>query len=463
VYSGGIAGSEGTIYTGIGPFDIQPGSKMTYGRMSYSRGALKFGVFANLVEAEAPNLLVPDPSTGGPLRLNFKTQTYDVELGHAALIGANQTLTYGGNFRRNNFDITLAPAAEDRNELGAYIQDEIFLEPFRLSLGARIDKFDNIDDPVFSPRVTASYRFANDHAFRVGFNRAFRSPSTVNNYLNIALVNPIDLRGLAPLLPPPFQPLVAQPFPLVVRAVGSELPIGTTAQGPLKEESLTAYEVAYTGTIGGRTTLGVAFYINDMDDNVNFVQLPNNLDPYTAANPPPGWRLPPVIIAQMGQLGIFLPRTAFTYQNLGPLRHKGVELSIDQRVNRAVNLFANYSRQSDPEVLDDPNPYPSIELAIPPSNRFNLGGTYSGSRLLGSLTVNHTDKSFWSDVLTSDFHGYTDAFTMVNGSFGVRWNDGRITTSIKSTNLLNRQIQQHVFGDILGRTVTAELRFDLRR
>jgi hypothetical protein len=138
-------------------------------------------------------------------------------------------------------------------------------------------------------------------------------------------------------------------------------------------------------------------------------------------------------------------------------------LSIDHRVNRAVNLFVNYSRQSDPEVLDDPNPYPSIELAIPPSNRFNLGGTYSGSRLLGSLTVNHTDKSFWSDVLTSDFHGYTDAFTMVNGSFGVRWNDGRITTSIKSTNLLNRQIQQHVFGDILGRTVTAELRFDLRR
>ena len=56
------------------------------------------------------------------------------------------------------------------------------------------------------------------------------------------------------------------------------------------------------------------------------MQLPNNLDPYTPANPPPGWQLPPVILGQMAQLGIFLPRTAFTYLNLGPLRQKGLEL-----------------------------------------------------------------------------------------------------------------------------------------
>ena len=75
-------------------------------------------------------------------------------------------------------------------------------------------------------------------------------------------------------------------------------------------------------------------------------------------------------------------------------------------------------------------------------------------------TVNYTDEAFWSDVLTSAFHGVTDSFTMVNGSFGVRWSDGRITTSIKSTNLFNESIQQHVFGDLLRRSVTAEVRFD---
>ena len=461
-YSAGIAGTRGTIYTGIGPFDIQPGSVMGYGRVSYSRGATRVSAFTNIVNADAPNLLVPNPSTGRPLQLDFKTQTFDIEASHATVIGTRQTVSYGGNYRRNQFDITLAPLAEDRNEVGAYAQDDIFLDRLRLSIGVRIDKFGNLDDPAFSPRLSASYRVADEHVLRAGFNRAFRSPSSINNYLDISLISPVDLRGLAPLLPPPAQPLVANPFPLVVRAIGSEIPIGSTAQAPLKQESLTAFELAYTGTVRNNTTLSAAFYVNDMDDNINFVQLPNNRDPYTAANPPPGWQLGGLILAGMAQLGIFLPRTAFTYLNLGPIRQKGVELSVDHRVNSSLHTFANYSWQGEPGILDDPDPYPEVEISLPPTHRFNIGGTYTGRRVLGSLVVNYTDKGFWTDVLNSPYHGFTDAFTMVNGSIGMRWNS-RVTTTVKSTNLLNRQIQQHVFGDILGRTVTAEVRFDLAR
>jgi len=461
-YAAGIAGTRGTIYTGIGPFDIQPGSTMGYGRLSYARGSARFGAFTNIVDAEAPNLLVPDPVTRRPLELNFKTRTYDVEGSHAVVIGSRQTISYGGNYRRNQFDITLAPTATDRNEIGGYIQDDIFLDRVRLSIGARVDKFGNIEDAAFSPRLSISYRVADNHVLRAGFNRAFRSPSSINNYLDIALLNPVDLRGLAPLLPAPLQPFVAAPFPLAVRAVGSELPIGSTPQAPLKQESLTAFEGAYTGTFSDRTTLGLAFYVNDMNDNINFVQLPSNLDPYTAANPPPGWQLPGVVLAQIAQLGIFLPRTAFTYLNLGPVRQPGLELSIDHRMSSAVSTFANYSWQGKPEALDDPNPFPAIELSLPPTHRFNLGGTYTGRRLLGSLTISYTDKGFWTDVLNGPYHGFTDAFTIVNGSAGVKWRRG-VTTTIKSTNLLNSQIQQHVFGDIMGRSVIAEVRFDLVR
>jgi outer membrane receptor protein involved in Fe transport len=248
-----------------------------------------------------------------------------------------------------------------------------------------------------------------------------------------------------------------------VRAVGSELPIGSTPQAKLREEALTAYEFAYTGTIQDRTTVGVAFYINDFDDNINFVTLPNNADPYTAANPPPGWverGLPPALLAVMAQAGVFLPRTAFTYLNLGPTRQRGIELSLDQRFSNALSAFVNYSWQGEPKVLDDPNPFPAIELSFPPTNRFNAGATYSGGRYFGSVIVNYTDKAFWSDVLTPAYHGFTDAFTLVNGSFGLKWNNGRITTSIKSNNILNKTVQQHVFGDLLRRSVTGEVRFD---
>lgn len=458
-YAAGVAGTEGTIYTGTGPFDIQPGSVMAYGKMNYSRGAFKFNVFTNLVDAEAPNLLIADP-TGKPIQLNFKTQTVDVELRHATVIGSRHALNYGGNYRRNNFDITLTPAAKDRNELGGYFQDEIFVNPFRFSLGARVDKFGNIEDPVFSPRLAAIYQPTRDQSLRVSFNRAFRSPSSINNYLDQSLVNPTDLRGLAPLLPPVLQPLVANPFLLVVKAAGSELPIGSTPQAQLKQESLTAYEFAYTGTFRGRTTAGVAFYINDVDDNINFVTLPLNRDPYTAANPPPGWQLPPSILTTMAALGFYLPRTAFTYLNLGPTRQKGVELSVDQRFSSALSAFANYSWQGKPEILEDPNPFPVAELSLPPTNRFNIGGTYSDARFLGSLAVNYTDKALWTDVLTPVYHGFTDAFTLVNGSFGVKWNGGKITTSIKSNNIFNQTVQQHVFGDLLKRSVMGEVRFD---
>jgi len=75
--------------------------------------------------------------------------------------------------------------------------------------------------------------------------------------------------------------------------------------------------------------------------------------------------------------------------------------------------------------------------------------------------MNYSDKAFWSDVLTSQYHGFSDSYTMVNGSFGVRWANGRVTTLIRGTNLLNQEIQQHVFGDIIKASAVAEVRVQL--
>lgn len=460
-YAGGVGGSSGIIHTGIGPFDIQKGSTMGYGKVAYNKGSLFTSFFVNYIDAEAPNLLLANPATRLPLQLNFSTQTYDFSIGDSLALGRRQLLTFGGNARRNNFDITIAPAAENRTELGAYVQDEVFTKYVRLILGARVDKFGNLSDPVFSPRLAAVFLPTPGHSLRVSFNRAFRSPSVINNYLDTNIVVPTDLSGLAPLLPPAAQPLVASPFPLSVRAVGSRLPIGSTTQSELQEESLTAYEAAYTMSIGMRTSAGVAFYVNDLDRSINFSQLNPSLDPYTAANPPPGWQLPPSILAALAQRGTFLPRTAFTYLNLGPIRQKGVELSLDHRINRDLTAFANYSWQGKPTVLSDPNPYPSDELALPPTNRFNVGVNYDGGRWLGSGAVSYADKAFWSDVLTSAFHGFTDSYTLVNGTVGVKWANGKVTTLVKATNLLDQDIQQHVFGDLLRRTVVGEVRFNL--
>ncbi|HET9833319.1 MAG TPA: TonB-dependent receptor, partial [Vicinamibacterales bacterium] len=283
-YEGGVAGTQGLIYTGIGPFDIQSGSYLGFGRVNYSRDALKVNFFANILSAEAPNLMLPDPATGKSLQMTLTTKTYDFEVGNATPVGSRNVMSYGGNYRRNNFAITLAPSAQDRNEFGAYAQDEILLNRVRLNVGARVDKFGNLESAFFSPRLSAIVKVTPQSSVRFSFNRAFQSPSVINNYLDANVVTSQDLRGLAPLLPAPLRPLVATPFPLVVRAVGSEVLIGGNSQPKLTEESVNAYEIAYTGTFLRNTTVGASFFINDLNHSIVFVPLPSNLDPYTAAN-----------------------------------------------------------------------------------------------------------------------------------------------------------------------------------
>ena len=62
-------------------------------------------------------------------------------------------------------------------------------------------------------------------------------------------------------------------------------------------------------------------------------------------------------------------------------------------------------------------------------------------------------------MLDSRYAATTDAFTLVNGSFGVKWGEkGKIVTMLKVTNLLNQEIQQHIFGDISKLQMVAEMR-----
>lgn len=474
-YAGGYAGTTGIVHTGIGPFNLQSGSYLGYGRIGYTEGALKISGFVNFLDAEAPNLLLIDPSTFKPVQLNFKTQTFDFELGNTTVLAGKHILSYGGNARRNNFDITLAPDAKDRNEFGGYLQDEIFWDKFRLTLGGRVDKFGNLSDPVFSPRVTAMFKPAPEHAFRVSYNKAFRAPSVINNYLSQDIFAPtrVDLHALAPFAPQPLRTAISAPFNLRVRNVGNT---------ELKEESLQAYELAYTGTFH-HTTIGLAVYQNDTDNNINFTQItpsaqfPRGLpgfDVYTNANAPAliginanNQPVPGTLVPFLNSLPsppfprVLLPRTVSTYLNLGPTRQRGFEASIDHSVSNELSLGLNYSYQDKPKILEadaDQITYPDDELAWPSKNRFNASINYNGKRWLGTASVNYAGEALWTDVLSKEYHGFTDAYTMVNASLGVKFVEGKVTLSVKGINIFDETVQQHVYGDILKRQFYGELR-----
>ena len=340
---------------------------MGYGKVNYRKDALKVNFFTNLIDAEAPNLLLPDPLTGQPLQLNFSTQTYDFEVGDAFRAGTRHVFSFGGNvapqqLRHHHRAGCREPHRARRLRAGRDLLRQV---PPRRSAAASTSS------------ATSTIRCSRRGWRRSSSRRTTTRPRLVQPRVPLAVgdqqlprhrdraTRSICSRALGAL---------AQPFPLVVKAVGSRLPIGTTPQAELNEESLTAYEVAYTGTFGGRTTLGAAFYVNDRDDNINFVQLPNNLDPYTAANPPPGWPLPPAVLDAPRAArhlpaahGVHLPEPR------PGAREGGRAVARPARSTTTWSAFANYSWQAEPTVLDDDNPFPSQELALPPTNRFNVG------------------------------------------------------------------------------------------
>jgi hypothetical protein len=158
-------------------------------------------------------------------------------------------------------------------------------------------------------------------------------------------------------------------------------------------------------------------------------------------------RTPPVVLP-----------SRFTYLNLGTIKDKGIELGVDTALTQYVNVFANYSHQWMPEVEDLPPGTSITDINWPAENRFNAGLDFSYARLLGNLSVHFTDEAYWQDVLDARFAGTTDAYTLVNAGFGVRWADDRVVTSIKLTNIGNEEVQQHIFGDILRRQVVGEVR-----
>lgn len=446
-FSGGVGGTDGIMHSGIGPFDINSGTTMSYGKFAYTKGARRVQVFLNALNGDATNLLTIDPA-GNPIDFLFDTQTFDMEYGETKTIGTKNALTFGGNLRLNYFDLTIAPAETSRTEGGAYIQDEVFFnDTYRLVAGARIDKFSSIDGAMFSPRVAFLVKPHAEHSFRVSYNRAFRSPSMINNNLDVTIAQPVPMN----LFNPAYGSLIYL------------LPVNADGYQDLTETRLDAFEVGYTGTIRNRAVVSAAWFYNITKDDIFFTQVAE----YTPTDPPPGF--PPLgpfpgaaVWAQAYAAGARLPK-AYSYRNLGTVDQTGIELGIDTTVSRGVSFNVNYSYQADP-VPDFPGLTEAQalrEINQPANNRFNFGLTYGGSRFFGNLGINYVGEAFWQDVLDARYSGTTEAYTAVNMMAGMHFSNNRYTASLKITNLFNEEIMQHVFGDVMRRQILGELRVNL--
>lgn len=417
-FEAGFSRTAGIIHTGIGPFTIDDKSKMGFGKVAYRRGSFDGLLYLNRIDADSKNLL-------NGLDFAFANTTLALELTNRQAIGDRHALVYGASARTNNFDLEIAPRGDSRQELGAFLEDRIsFNGKVLLNLGARVDWFDTIGTTL-SPRTSIVVKPHPDHSLRFAYNRAFRSPSLVNNYLDTRIFNAVDLAPGLTFVFPTF-------------AVGNE---------DLKEEVVDAFEVGYTANLSDGVTASVALYRNRTQDNIDFY--PASF--YGPTDPPPGWPFPPAAVPA------FRFPKSYSYRNVGEVVDRGIELSADIRISPAVSASLSYTYQDEPEVTDDSGSPIPLELGTPPENQFAIGLNAAQGIWFGSVGLTYTGSALWTDVLDQRFWGETDSYTLVNAALGVKL-AGRYTFSVKANNLTDQEVKQHVFGDIIRRRVVGEVR-----
>src|SRR4029078_9299754 len=95
---------------------------------------------------------------------------------------------------------------------------------------------DALDNFVFPPRVTFMVKPHDNQTIRVSYNRAYRSPSVINNFLAVTIDEPLNLSAFAPL----DHALATPPYPL---------PVASNVNPDLNEPSVDAYELGYSGVV----------------------------------------------------------------------------------------------------------------------------------------------------------------------------------------------------------------------
>ncbi|MYA33074.1 MAG: TonB-dependent receptor [Gemmatimonadales bacterium] len=177
--------AQATELTGLGASNVTNWG-VTYGQARLRHNDLFAQLFYNYNTNDEAFLL----RSGRPI---FDNSSLLVgQLQYQSLIGSAHRLIYGVDYLGTNPDSegTINGKFEDDDEtteVGGYLQWEWALSPkFDLTGAFRYDYNSNLADPVFSPRAALVFKPDASNSFRLTFNRAFSTPTSTNQFLDIS-------------------------------------------------------------------------------------------------------------------------------------------------------------------------------------------------------------------------------------------------------------------------------------
>jgi len=212
----------------------------------------------------------------------------------------------------------------DETEYGGYLQlDYRPTDALRINAAARVDEHSEYD-AQFSPKAAVVYTVAPSHNVRVGYNRAFKSPTILNNSLFITAP------GLGPVFRGNSDGFTIRDGPTtnatVVRQVDA-----------LRPEEVNSIEVGYKGVIGEQLAVNLTGYNSWYTDFISpLTQVANPANP---GNPTFGFENGQLTPPEANQPNGFL----WTYFNFGSATVRGLDFgtrytTTDQRFSVSGNL-----------------------------------------------------------------------------------------------------------------------------
>ena len=173
---------------------------------------------------------------------------------------------------------------------------------------------------------------------------------------------------------------------------------------------------------------------------------------YGPGAPPPGWPGDPTLVPPLPHV--------FSFVNLGRVRDRGIELAAHAEWAR-LSFQGSYTFQDDPRLTSGTTL--PLQINKPARHQAGAGLSYVDDRWSAAGDVRFTDRAFWADVLTEPFWGYTDGFLAANARLAYRLRRQPLELWLSGTNLFDREIKSHVYGDTIRRKITAGVRWEWLR
>lgn len=227
-------------------------------------------------------------------------------------------------------------------EVGGYVQLDHGLldERLRLVGAVRYDDHTNYSGQL-SPKASAVYSLTPEHKIRAGYNRAFKSPTILENYLLISQILRGNRNGYT------------------IRNAEGEV---VSTIDPLEPEEVNAIEIGYKGAISRRLFVDAVIYNS---------WYRNFISPLTqVANPAQG-TIGYTADGQVVAAGTPAEGTLFTYMNFGEAVVRGADVGVSMYPIDQVTISASASLISLADFTNDNALQTDLLLNVP---EFKLKG-----------------------------------------------------------------------------------------